>query len=224
MSDVFDLLAKGHLADLNTTLESYPELAASRHASGASLLAWAFYVGQPDAAALIRPRMAELDPHDAIIVGEIERVQAALTAGWDANALSADGFTPLGLAAFFQRPEIFDLLLPLTRDVNETAKNAQQVAAIHAAAAMRSSDMVEKLLRAGARPDLLQADGFTALHAAAQHGDAKTAGLLILFGADPRLQNAKGQDAITHARAAGHDWLADRLERVPSVPANGPLG
>src|SRR6188474_3169756 len=158
MSDVFDLLAKGQLTDLDTALRADPALAASRHGSGASLLAWAFYVGQPDAVALIRPRLSELDPHDAIIVGEIDRVKAALTAGWDANALAADGFTPLGLAAFFQRAEIFDLLLPLTRDINETARNAQQVAAIHAAAAMRSSDMVEKLLRAGATPDLLQAD------------------------------------------------------------------
>ena len=110
--DVFDLLAKGQLTDLDTALRADPALAASRHPSGASLLAWAFYVGQPDAVALIRPRLSELDPHDAIIVGEIDRVKAALTAGWDANALAADGFTPLGLAAFFQRAEIFDLLLP----------------------------------------------------------------------------------------------------------------
>jgi ankyrin repeat protein len=214
MGDVFELLGKGQLADLDATLEAYPDLAASRHSSGASLLAWAYYVGQPDAAALIRPRLSELDPHDAIITGDAERVREALTAGWDANALSPDGFTPLGLAAFFNRPEIFDLLLPVTRDVDEPAQNPQKVAALHAATAVRNAAMVEKLLRAGAKPDQRQADGFTPLQAAAQHGDAMTAGLLVLFGADPRLANDKGQDAIAVARTAGHQWLAERLERL----------
>lgn len=214
MSDVFDLLANGRMADLNATLEAYPDLAASRHASGASLLAWAYYVGQPDAAALIRPRLAELDPYDAIIIGDRDQVTKALAAGWDANALSPDGFTPLGLAAFFNRPEIFDLLLPLTGDVNAPAQNPQQVAALHAATAMRSVPMVEKLLRAGARPDQPQAGGITPLHVAAHHGDGAIAALLVLFGADPRLRNAKGEDAIAQARAGGHEWLAVRLEKA----------
>jgi len=213
MSDVFELLAKGQLADLGAALEADPALAASRNSSGASLLAWAHYVGQPEAAALIRPRLSQLDPHDAIIVGDEERVREALTAGWDANALSADGFAPLALSAFFGREAIFDLLLPVTGDVSTPAQNPQKVAAIHAAAARHNTGMVEKLLKAGALPDQEQADGFTPLHVAAQHGDAAIAALLVLFGADPRKQNAKGDDAINHARIGGHEWLAARLEQ-----------
>jgi ankyrin repeat protein len=211
--DVFDLVANGKLDELGAGLSGDPALAGSRHASGASLLAWAYYVGKPDAVPLIRPHLKALDPYDAIIVDDIEALRQALAAGWDGNALSPDGFTPLGLAAFFNRPAIFELLLPLTRDVNEQAKNAQKVAALHAATAMRSAEMVEKLLRAGAAPDLAQADGFTPLHVAAEHGDATIAGLLLLFGADPKLRNAKGLDAIGHARSGGHDWLAELLER-----------
>lgn len=214
MSDVFGLLAKGQLVDLGAALEADPALAASRNPSGASLLAWAHYVGQPEAAALIRPRLSELDPHDAIIVGDEDRVREALTAGWDANALSADGFAPLALSAFFSREAIFDLLLPVTGDVNTPAQNPQKVAAIHAAAARRNAGMVEKLLKAGALPDLEQTQGFTALHVAAQHGDVATTALLVLFGADPRKPDANGDDAIAHARKGGHEWLAERLERV----------
>lgn len=212
MSNPFDLLAAGRLADLNAALEADPDLAASRHDSGASLLAWAYYVGQPDAAALIRPRLAELDPHDAIITGDADRVREALRAGWDANALAPDGFTALGLAAFFSRSDIFDLLLGVTQDVNTPAQNAQRVAALHAAVSARQAGMVEKLLRAGAMPDQPQSGGVTPLHAAAQHGDGAIAGLLMLFGANPRLKTDKGLDAIAHARAGGHEWLAVRLE------------
>lgn len=209
--DVFDLLAQGKLDDLKATLAADPALAASRHLSGASLLAWAYYVGKPKAVGFIRPHLGELDAYDAIIVDDVETVKAALAAGWDGNALSADGFTPLGLAAFFHRPAIFDLLLPVTRDVNEQAQNRQQVAAIHAAVSANDTGMVEKLLRAGADPNLVQADGFTPLQGAAFNGNAAAAGALLLFGADPHLQNAKGQTAADIARENGHAWLAERL-------------
>ncbi len=210
--DVFDLLTNGRLDEMRAALAADPALAASRHSSGASLLAWACYAGKPEAASLIRPHLGQLAPHDAIIFGEIDAVVAALDAGWDGNALSTDGFTPLGLAAFFRRRDIFDLLLPRTHDVNEAAHNAQKVAALHAATAMRDAGMVEALLRAGAAPDQPQADGFTPLHVAAGHADTPVVALLLLFGARPRLQNAHGQDAIAMAREAGHEWLAERLE------------
>jgi len=212
--DVFDLLAEGRLDELSAALDTDSVLAATRNASGASLLAWAFYVGRPEAADLIRPYLSDLDPHDAIIVGDTGRVREALTAGWDANALSADGFGALALSAFFGREEIFDLLLPVTGDVNLPARNAQKVAALHAATARRNTTMVEKLLRAGADADQVQADGFTPLHVAAQHGDGAIAALLVLFGANPRKHNVQGNDAITHARMGGHLWLAERLEAV----------
>lgn len=211
MDDPFDLLAAGKLEGLEAVLEANPALARSRNASGASLLAWTHYAGRPEAAPLVRRHMEALDPYDAIIADDVEAIRTHLAAGWDGNALAPDGFTPLGLAAFFGRDGIFDLLLPLTRDVNERAENRQQVAAIHAATAARKPRMIENLLRAGANPDLTQADGITPLHAAAHHGDAVIVGLLILFGADRSLREAKGRTAADLAREAGHDWLAARL-------------
>jgi ankyrin repeat protein len=209
--DTFDLLAKGDLGAVEAALAADPTLADERHASGASLLAWCWYVGKPEAAPIVRKHLGDLDPYDAIIADDITAVRAHLSRDWDGNALSPDGFTPLGLAAFFSRPAIFDVLLPMTRDVNERAQNRQQVAAIHAAVSADSTDMVEKLLRAGASPNLFQADKFTPLHAAAFHGNAAIAGLLLLYGADPAAKNAKGQTAADIARENGHAWLAERL-------------
>ena len=209
---LFDTLAQGDIEGFKAGLAADPAAAMTRNASGASLLAFAAYVRNTEAVRAVRAALPIIDPYEAIIIGDKATLEAALAAGWDANIRSPDGFTPLGLAAFFDHGGIFDLLLPRTRDVNDQATNAQKVAAIHAAAAVRNAGMVEKLLRAGADPNLAQADTFTPLHAAAHHGDAVLAGLLLLFGADPRIRNAKGQDAIAHARAAGHVWLADRLE------------
>jgi ankyrin repeat protein len=211
MSDPFDLVAKGDLDGLRSALSHDPGMVSMRHPSGASLVAWAAYMGNVGAISAIRAHLHELDPHEAIILRDGARLEAALASGWDANARSPDGFSPLSLAAFFDNAEAFELLLPLTSDINAPAKNAQQVAALHAAAAKHNSAMVEKLLRAGANPNQVQAEGFTPLHAAAQHGDATMAGLLLLFGADATVKNAKGEDAAMLARAAGHEWLAERL-------------
>lgn len=212
MSDPFDLVAKGDLDGLRSALAHEPGLARARHASGASLLAWAAYMGNVGAIAAIRAVPVELDPYEAIILGDGEAFDAALAGGWDGNALSPDGFAPLALAAFFDNAAAFERLLPITVDVSRQAENPQKVAALHAATAKRNAIMVEKLLRARAEPDQSQAEGFTPLHVAAQHGDAAIVGLLLLFGADPRNTNAKGMDAAAHARAGGHEWLAQRLE------------
>ncbi|MBN9316536.1 MAG: ankyrin repeat domain-containing protein [Devosia sp.] len=211
MSDPFELVARGDLDGLRSALAHDPGLVQARHASGASLVAWAAYMGNAGAVAAIRSRLGQLDPHEAIILRDGAGLEAALAGGWDANALSPDGFTPLSLAAYFENAEAFDLLLPLTRDVNASARNPQQVAALHAACARRNASMAERLLLAGADPNQAQAEGFTPLHAAAQHGDGAIAGLLLLAGARPGDRNAAGADAATLARAAGHDWLADRL-------------
>ncbi len=211
MSNAFQLIVDNDLDGLRHALADNPGIVYLRHSGGASLLAWAAYVGNVGAISAVRAYVPALDGHEAIILGETPRLEMVLADGWDANSLSRDGFLPLALAAFFGNATAFDRLLPLTRDVNLRARNPQQVAPLHAACARRDARMVEALLRAGADPNLTQAGGFTPLQAAAQHGDAALAGLLVLFGADPSQKNDKGETAADIARAAGHDWLAARL-------------
>jgi len=213
MSDPFDLVASGDVQALRAALVREPALARRRNTAGASLLAWAAYTGNAEAAAAVRAVVKELDPFEAIILGDDDALKQALVGGWDGNALSPDGFAPLALAAFFGNASAFERLLPLTRDVSRQADNPQRVAALHAATARRNREMVEKLLQAGAAPDQEQADGFTPLHVAAQHGDLAIVAMLMLCGADVKKRNARGMDAAAHARAGGHEWLASRLER-----------
>ena len=220
MANLFDLLAPGRLPELRDALALDPGEAKVRNASGASLLAQAVYMGNAEAATVVRDALPALDPHEAIMLGDTGSLRAAIDHGWDPNQLAPDGFTPLGLAAFFRQPEAFAILLPLTRDVNQQADNPQRVAALHAATAARDAAMVEQLLRAGADPNLAQAEGFLPIHVSAQHGDAAITGLLLLFGASPTAANGKGKSAIDHAREGGHAWLAERLAAIAAGTAS----
>ncbi len=215
--DVFESIKQRDLGALQEALRTDLGAAGARNGDGASAFAFAHYYGWREGAAAIREALPRLSPHEAIIAGDEAALREAIAGGWDPNEDSPDGFSPLGLAAFFRHEPLFDVLLPLTRDVNRRAANGQQVAALHAAAAARSLGMVEKLLRAGADPSLPQQGGFLPLHTAAQHGDAAMSGLLLLFGASPTAPDAQGLSAIEHATKAGHEWLALRLAEFAKV-------
>lgn len=209
---LFDLVARKDNAALADELAKDPAAASARNGDGASLLAYAVYAGNTEVIPVIRAHLAALYPDEAIVLGDMLALEGALAAGWDGNSFSSDGFPPLALAAFFRRKEAFDRLLPLTRDVNARATNAQQVAALHAAAAINGTAPVELLLRAGADPNLPQQGGFVPLHTAASNGNAAIAGLLLLFGADPARRNDAGNTPADLARERNHDWLAGLLD------------
>ena len=101
MSDPFELVARSDNPGLEAALAVEPARAGARNAAGASLVAWAAYVGNRQAVAIIRPLLDGLDPHEAIILGEAAGLEDAIAAGWDPETLSPDGFGPLALAAFF---------------------------------------------------------------------------------------------------------------------------
>ena len=66
MSDPFVLITGNDLDGLRAELAHDPDLAHARHPSGASLVAWAAYMGNVGAISAVRAHVTELDPHEAI--------------------------------------------------------------------------------------------------------------------------------------------------------------
>ncbi len=136
------------------------------------------------------------------------------------HAVGPDGFGPLGLAAFFGHAATVELLLAHGADPAKASANGMKVMPLHAAAAARSVPIARVLIAAGAPLDARQGSGesgFTPLMEAALNGQEEMVELLLRHGANPDLRDDKEMSAADHARANGHDALAQRLDEAAGI-------
>jgi len=141
------------------------------------------YEGREDDLEALLAAGPELDVFEAAAVGATERLgellaeDPGLVAAW-----SADGFTPLHLAAYFGHVEGVRLLLAAGAEVGAVAQNELGVQPLNSAAASQVAgarvDVARLLLDAGADVNAELAGGFRPLDAAVQNGDEELAALL----------------------------------------------
>lgn len=183
--------------------------------SSQSAILDALYHNRKEEAARLADGAANLTVFEAAALGRDDELRLLLQRNRDlANATAADGFTPLGLAAFFAGPSTIQLLLDHGADILAAARNEMRVQPIHAAVAGRQADSVRLLLDSGADPNSRQQVGYTPLMGAAGAGREDLVELLLARGADPGLVSDDGKRAADLAREHGHDALADRLSRL----------
>ena len=202
----------GDLEKLRAQLQDDPSLASARDAKGVSALMHAYYCRQAGAADLLVSAAASLDIFEVTAAGKADKVSAILKTNPDAaKTWSADGFTALHFASFFNRPEIARDLIRHGADVAAVARNPMKVMPLHSAAAAHSGEIVRLLLENGAPPNVPQEGGWVPLHQAAQIGDQEMVKVLLQHGADPALRNNDGKSAAEIARAKGYEEIVKLL-------------
>jgi ankyrin repeat protein len=215
---LFDAVRKGNAAEVARLLDGDPALSGARR-SGVSALLFAMYVGHPEIARLFLDRGAQPDVFEASATGEIGRLEKRLAEDPSrANAVASDGFTPLGLAAFFRQRDAVRLLLARGALVNTASQNAQRVAPLHSAVAGGDEGIVADLLAHGADVASRQELGFTPLHNAAAEGNETIIRLLLERGADRSARSDSGKTAEDIARDRGRSEAAELL-RAEAPPA-----
>lgn len=191
---------------------------------------------------------------DAVIGGNAVNVKTLLEHGASTKTLSADGQTPLYLAAEQGRVEIATALLDHGADVNATSptsiespylrvpvpgsglpaflpndrKSLQQMASdtpLVIAAWRGHSDMVGLLIARGAELGARSAFGWNALLAAAKNGHRDVAMVLLRAKADIESVNGVGETPLHVAISFNHpDLVKDLMDRGANVNSRNHAG
>jgi cytochrome c len=138
----------------------------------------------------------------ACVRGDAHAVAAALRRGANPNARHRHR-TLLNWAAQEGRDAVLAVLLAGGADPNR-ADDDLRVRPLHTAAGFGHIRLVRRLLRAGAKPNVMARGMGTPLHLAASYGHLLCVRALVQAGADVGLHDEDGKRAIEYARRYAH--------------------
>jgi ankyrin repeat protein len=174
----------------------------------------ATYYGRNEIAQSLLAHGAPLNLFEASAVGAPDRVQELVTAQpYRIESFAVDGFTALGLAAFFGHADIVEFHLIRGADPNIASKNPRRVAPLNSAVAGQHLEIAKTLIAHKANVNAKQAGGFVPLHSAAQNGQIKMIELLLANGADVNAKGDDGKTALMFAIESKHDDAANLLRQ-----------
>jgi ankyrin repeat protein len=191
-----------------------PTLIDARSGTGDSAILTAVYHGQKEIVNLLVARGAPLSIFEACAAGELERAERLLQdRASGVNDYSADGWTPLHLAAFFGHAKVAELLIAHDADVAARSRNANGNTPLHAALAGNHKFVAGLLIGHGADVNAADAQGWRPLHLAAANNNMDAIKQLIAQGADVQAANGEAKTALSLATEKNHREVAALLRR-----------
>ena len=161
---------------------------------GVSPLMLSCYFKKPEITTILIELLNEITLFEASASGKFDVVaHEVFKKPEKINDYSDDGFTALGLAAYFGREEVARYLVLKGADVNLSSKNGYHVFPLHSAVAGNHLNISRMLMESGAMVNVAQMSGVTPLHSAAQNGNVEIIILLLEKGAkvDVRMEGGK---------------------------------
>jgi uncharacterized protein len=200
-------------ARVRAVLGRNPFIARAKTPNGTAVLT-AKYYGAEEALAALMEQVQEdsLNVYEASALGRAGRLKTILgQSRFKVNEPNAEGFTPLGLAAFFGNADAVKVILDQGATVDLKDKSRFGNTALDAAVAADHADVVRILLAAGASVNVRDSSGYTPLHKAAGNGDAGIARMLLDRGADVNAARDGGSTPLADALAKGHPEVVELL-------------
>jgi len=214
-TELFAAIRGGDATAVERLLELDGGLVDAHDENGLSPVLAALYHGHNDIAKAILGRRPNLNVFEAAAAGDVARVRELV--GGDparANGTSPDGYSALGLAAFFKRRDVVRYLLESGADPRPASRNGG-FTPLHSAVATDAGsadvEIVRMLLDKGADPNARSQSGSTPLHTVAFTGDRANLELLMKHRADPSIRNNDGKRPQDIATERGHADAARAL-------------
>ncbi len=207
-----DAIKAGEFERVKAMVSAEPTLIDARSRTGESAILTAVYHRQKEIVNLLVARGAALSIFEACAAGELERAERLLNAG-TINEYSADGWTPLHLAAFFGHTKVAELLLSHDADVTARSRNPNGNTPLHAALAGNHKFVAGLLIGGGADVNAADAHGWRPLHLAATNNNLDTIKALIAQGADVTAGNGEGKTPLSIAQEKNHREAVAFLRR-----------
>lgn len=216
MADEDELLAavkKNDAATVRTVLARNPFIARMKTENGTAVLTAKYYGADAALAALLEKVQEDsLNLYEASVLGRPARLKTILgQSRFKVNEANAEGFTPLGLAAFFGNVDAVKVILDHGATVDLKDKSRFGNTALDAAVAANHAEVVRVLLAARASPNVRDSADYTPLHKAAANGNAEIVRMLLDHGADATAARKGGGSPRDEALAKGHAEVADAL-------------
>jgi len=192
-------------------LSENPSLIDAKSGDNSAILT-AIYYGAKDVTHVLLENGVKLSYFEAVAAGCFEVVLNLLTNDPALlNCYSHDGFTALGLAAFFGHRDLVAELLARGADVHAISHNPMKVLALHSSVAHQHVEISEILIQHGADINAKQQEGFTPLLEAVQNGQLNMVQMLIKHRADVNLAKDDGVSPLALARQLGRVEVTDLL-------------
>lgn len=215
-NEFFDAVKKGDLTSVKEWLAKDRDLVNMRSEKGFSPVTLAAYYGKKEVLQTILQHRPTLSLHEASIVGDLGRVREFVEKDRDlANDTSApDGFSPLGLAAHFGKPDVVKYLLSKGADVNFAAAE-NGFTALTGAIAGGHPEIVRMLIDAGANVNhRYEEQRFSPLITAAADGNLEVVKMLVEAGADVHARTTHGKTPVSMALERSHPKIAEFLRKL----------